>query len=612
MKKTFTKASVLLRLLIQRRGFITRALLCWIFSIFFLKFDQNGNYDIRFKLRADQKVSQEIVLVTLKAGDISKMYDLKTSTLIKTTELADINDSFYWDKNIWFEILNRILKHNPAKIGVTVYFGNNIGQFKLSDEEYAVFKNKKIIWAANSSEPEKFSLPFSTLPDRSNIAHVDTMKDNDGVVRRFYSSSDTLVDFAGKVSSSKQPIENLSIVNYKGLKVFSEIGFSELMSDTLPSHFFKDKIVIIGTEQSTNSQIQTPMGTMARHEFWATVTENTITNSFIKKLPTVIYAVFLLFLTFFAILIISNYPQSIAFFFLAWLATFSAAFSAWAFDSFYVWIPIVSPLSLLIFIWVLFIGYQALKIEQAHIRLQQQQNYLSELEQLKNNFVSLISHDLKTPIAKIQGVLDRRLMKTDDLPSDLQNDLQNLKTYSEELNRYIQSILKVLRVESRDFKILKETADINGIIETVVDRLKPLASTKSIRIDLNLEPMFLIEIDVTLMTEVFLNIIENAIKYTSENGSVLIRSFETEKDVFIEVTDSGDGIAPEDQEIIWKKFARGKDQNHKTKGTGLGLYLVKYFIELHGGEITMQSQLNKGTKFTVKLPFDTVDSTVNV
>ena len=611
MKKTFTKASILLRWLVQRRGFITRALLCWVFSLFFLKFDENGNYDIRFKLRADQKVSRQIVLITLKAGDFSKMYDLKTSTLIKSTELSDINDSFYWDKNIWLDILNRILIQNPAKIGVTVYFGNNIGQFKLSDHEYSVFKNKKIVWAANSSEPEKFSLPFATLPDRSNIAHIDTMKDNDGVVRRFYSSSDTLADFAGKVSNKKLPIENLSIVNYKGLKVLTEIGFNELMSNTLPENFFTDKIVIIGTEQSTNSQIQTPMGTMARHEYWATVTENAVTESFIKKLPTVLYAVFLLVFTIFAILIISNYPQSIALFFLVWLGTFTAAFSAWTFDSFYVWIPIVSPISLLVFIWVLFIGYQALKIEQAHIRLQQQQNYLAELEQLKNNFVSLISHDLKTPIAKIQGVLDRRLMKSDNLPADLEDDLQNLKTYSEELNRYIQSILKVLRVESRDFKILKETADINGIIETVVDRLKPLASTKSIRIDLNLEPMFLIEIDVTLMTEVFLNIIENAIKYTPENGSVQIRSFETEKEVCIEISDSGDGIAPEDQEIIWKKFVRGKSQDHKTKGTGLGLYLVKYFIELHGGEITMQSQLKKGTKFTVKLPFETTESTVN-
>src|SRR5690606_734495 len=102
-----------------------------------------------------------------------------------------------------------------------------------------------------------------------------------------------------------------------------------------------------------------------------------------------------------------------------------------------------------------------------------------------------ISHDLKTPIAKIQGVLDR-VMTQSDLPTELRSDFVSLKDYSEELNRYIQSILKLLRVESRDFKIIKETADINGVIENVIQRLSPLAKSKNIALNLNLEPMFLI------------------------------------------------------------------------------------------------------------------------
>ncbi|MBY0452605.1 MAG: histidine kinase, partial [Bdellovibrionaceae bacterium] len=226
-----------------------------------------------------------------------------------------------------------------------------------------------------------------------------------------------------------------------------------------------------------------------------------------------------------------------------------------------------------------------------------------ELEQLKNNFVSLISHDLKTPIAKIQGVLDR-LLAQGPLTQQQQSDLYNLKEYSDELNRYIQSILKVLRVESRDFKILKETADINGIIENVVERLSPLAQSKKIALQTHLEPMFLIEIDVTLMTEVVLNIVENAIKYTPPNGLVRIKSFETDQDVCVEIIDSGEGISSEDQEIIWNKFTRGKSQDYKTKGSGLGLYLVKYFVELHGGQISVQSEIGKGTQFTVKLPIE--------
>lgn len=599
-----------MRWLYQKRGFLMRALICWVFSLFFLKFDENGNYDNRFKIRAEQKASKEIVLITLKTSEFSKMYDVSTSSLIKATELSDLSDSFYWDKDIWLKLLEKVLKQEPKKIGVSMYFGNNIGQIYFTNSENKIFKDKRIIWSTNSNEPEKLSLPLTVLPDKSNIAHIDFTKDDDGVARRIINSSETIPTLAEKLidNTAQIKLENLSIINYKGHDLFSEVSLNDVLSNTLPNDFFKNKIVIIGAEKSINSQIQTPIGLMSRHEFWAQITENLFSDSFIKKYSSIVYVLFLLALTFISILTITHYPQTIALFFLAWLVTLTSAFSAWVFDSFYYWIPIISPLSLVIFVWVLFIGYQALKIEQAHTRLQQQQHYLAELEQLKNNFVSLISHDLKTPIAKIQGVVDR-LLVSESNAVDLNTDLNSLKEYSEELNRYIQSILKVLRVESRDFKILKETADINGIIENVVERLSPLAQSKKINIQVSLEPMFLIEIDVTLMTEVFLNIIENAIKYTPANGQVTIRSFETEKDVCVEIADSGEGISKDDQEIIWNKFTRGKSQDYKTKGSGLGLYLVKYFIELHGGDIHMQSELNKGTKFLVRLPIDEIEQT---
>lgn len=313
----------------------------------------------------------------------------------------------------------------------------------------------------------------------------------------------------------------------------------------------------------------------------------------------------LLALTIMAVLTITHFPQAVSMFLFFWIATIWAGFSIWIFDTFYIWIPLLSPLVLLILIWVLYIGYNALRIEKAHAELQQEQRYLSDLEKLKNNFISLISHDLKTPIAKIQAVVDR-LESEKSIPNHIHEDFENLKTYSEELNRYIQSILKVLRVESRDFQILKEVADLNEVIENVTERLKPVAKTKNVAVELNLEPMFLIEFDVTLMTEVFLNLIENAIKYTPTNGKVSVRTTETDTEILIEIQDTGEGIAPDDQLLIWKKFVRGRNQDQKTKGTGLGLYLVKYFIELHGGSITLKSDLGVGTTFYVRLPIDPV------
>ena len=581
-------------------------MLCWLFSIVLLKFDEMDLYDSRFKIRGPQPTTSEVVLITIKPSDFVKLNDAKTNSLINMNESQDVTDSFFWDQKIWFQMLSQILAQKPKGVGVTLFFGENIGVTRLNSQEIIVFKDPKITWATNTSLLENMSLPFATLPDRSNIAHVEVLRDEDGIVRRLQDSRGFLQDISHAViESGRLGKDSLSVINYRGLGRFKKVDLQKVLRGDIPKDYLRNKIVYIGTDRTINSQILTPLGSMSKHEYWAQVSDNILEKRFIKKGSTWVNSLLLLILTIGAVLIITHFPQAVSLFLFFWIATIWAAFSIWVFDTFYIWIPLVSPLVLLVLIWVLYIGYHALRIEKAHAELQQEQRYLSELEQLKNNFISLISHDLKTPIAKIQAVIDR-LDAEKNIPDQMHEDFGNLKTYSEELNRYIQSILKVLRVESRDFQILKEVADLNEIIETVVERLKPVAKTKNVSIDLTLEPMFLIEFDVTLMTEVFLNLVENAIKYTPANGQVLIRTKETDTEILIEIQDTGEGIAAEDQMHIWKKFVRGKNQDQKTKGTGLGLYLVKYFIELHGGNITLNSDVGVGTTFYVRLPIDPV------
>lgn len=590
----------------SKKGFWSRALLCWLFSIVLLKFDEVDLYDSRFKIRGAQPVNKEIVLVTINPSDFVKIFDLKTNSIVNMNESQDVTDSFFWDQKIWFQMLSQILNQKPKAVGVTLFFGENIGVTRLNSSEINVFKDSKITWATNTSLLENMSLPFATLPDRSNIAHIEALRDEDGIVRRLQDNRGFLQDISHAVAdNNRKSKDSLSVINYRGLGRFKTVGLQKVLRGDLTKDFFKDKLVFIGTERTINSQILTPLGAMSKHEFWAQVTDNILEKRFIKKGYTWINSLLLLVLTIIAVLVITHFPQAVSLFLFFWIGTIWAAFSIWVFDTLNLWIPMVSPLVLLILIWVLYIGYHALRIEKAHAELQQEQRYLSDLEQLKNNFISLISHDLKTPIAKIQAVVDR-LDAEKNIPSHMHEDFGNLKVYSEELNRYIQSILKVLRVESRDFQILKEVADLNEVIENVVERLKPVAKTKNVNIDLTLEPMFLIEFDVTLMTEVFLNLVENAIKYTPANGQVFIRTKETDTEILIEIQDTGEGIAAEDQLHIWKKFVRGKNQDQKTKGTGLGLYLVKYFIELHGGNITLKSDIGVGTTFYVRLPIDPV------
>src|SRR5690606_10376599 len=176
--------------------------------------------------------------------------------------------------------------------------------------------------------------------------------------------------------------------------------------------------------------------------------------------------------------------------------------------------------------YVVFLGYQLTLKENEAWRLEQEKKFFSEIEQLKNNFVSLISHDLKTPIAKIQAICDRLLAQP--ASADVHEGLERLRQESSVLHRYIQSILKMSRVESRDFKLNKEAADINEMIETVVSQLTPLIQQKHIHLELNLEPIFSIELDSLLIQEVILNLIENAVKYTPEKGSIEVSSREIE------------------------------------------------------------------------------------
>ncbi len=603
-RKVITHFKLWVRWGLTKRGFWTRAFLCWLFACLILQFDEIDNYDTRFKLRGDQKADDQIVLINMNPNDFVSMFDLKTNTLINVNESNEISDSFYWDQRLWTEMLSQVLKQNPKSVAVTLYFGENIISPRLNSQEIVTLKDPRIIWATNSREIEKLSLPFATLPDRSNIAHIDLLRDDDGVVRRLLLNPDSLPNLAYRVSKeTRSDFKNPPVLNYRGKKQFHEVSLSDVLSKKIPADVFKNKIVVIGAEQSVTSQVLTPLGTLARHEFWATVIDNFQNQRFIEKWPISVYITGLLFLMILCVYIITHYTQMISFFCFFWIGTFWSVFSVWMFDTHNTWIPIVSPITMMLLIWVMYLGYQTLRIEQAHNQLQQEQRYLNELEQLKNNFVSLISHDLKTPIAKIQAVVDR-VRLDQHLPGHVQEDLNNLKEYSEELNRYIQSILKVLRVESKDFKINKETADLNGIIENVLHRISPLAQSKGLEIRTQLEPMFLIEFDVTLMTEVILNLVENAIKYSKADGYIEITTSETDTDILVTVSDNGEGISPEDQSTIWKKFVRGKNQDLKTKGSGLGLYLVKYFIELHGGQISLKSEVGKGSTFYITLPIE--------
>ncbi|MBX2989198.1 MAG: CHASE2 domain-containing protein [Bdellovibrionaceae bacterium] len=581
--------------------------MCWAIGCLALSVDESKTYDRRFQLRGEQKAADEVVLLTLYPSDFLSVYGGRPYSLMNMSEITDITDSFFWDRKTWMRLLESLLKYDPRAIGVTLWFGENIGDIRLNGDERRVLENKKIIWATSINNVERMMNPTFARPDLSNIASVDLQRDDDGVVRRLFSIKGEVPSMVERLTGQEltSPQKGL-VINYRGSqRQFAHYTLSELMNDEIPPEALAGKIILIGADTGSGPRYLTPVGPLPRAEIIAHLVDNQLHDRWIKRLNFFWYAAMFLLLTCLSVFLITAYPQSVALLFFWWIGTLCAALSAWAFDTFALWFPAFSPFILLAATWIIFIGYQATRIERLNQRLQQEQRYLQELEQLKNNFVSLISHDLKTPIAKIQAVVNR--LRAQPLEEGLQQDLRSLHDSSEELNRYIQSILKLLRVESRDFQLHREVADINEVIEQVVRQLAPLASEKGLRIDTELEPMFSAEFDVTLMKEVVLNLVENAIKYSHPGGRIAIRSEEIDDLIRVEVQDNGPGIAADELDKVWRKFTRGKDQDLRTKGSGLGLYLVKYFIELHGGSVRLESQVGQGSTVSFTLPL--VDDT---
>ena len=181
--------------------------------------------------------------------------------------------------------------------------------------------------------------------------------------------------------------------------------------------------------------------------------------------------------------------------------------------------------------------------------------------------------------------------------------LQAIVQTTEGLSHYVETILDLTRIENSKIHLHKTSKDINSVIQEVIKIKTPLAQEKNISITAQLEPLFSFKFDVKLIQQVIANLLENAIKYSPQNTNIIVQSKESKSKIEVSIGDQGYGIPFEEQEKIFSKFYRvSGPETENEKGTGLGLYLVKYFVELHEGAISLKSQLGKGSIFTISLP----------
>lgn len=267
-----------------------------------------------------------------------------------------------------------------------------------------------------------------------------------------------------------------------------------------------------------------------------------------------------------------------------------------------VWLDLAHPAATICIAYYLVIPYRLLSEYRTRWHYQEKSELMAQLEQLKSNFLSLVSHDLKTPIARIQGSAEV-LLNSEQMDEKERRSLVGIVKTTEELSDYVQTILDLTRIESAGMPLQKASKDINMTLKEVADQKRAMAAEKNINISTKLEPMFSFKFDPKLIQRVISNLVENAIKYSPENTNIIIGSKEDGDWIRVTVTDEGHGIALEEQQKVFEKFFRGKGaENNQTKGSGLGLYLVKYFVELHRGAVELRSELGKGSTFTVSLP----------
>jgi signal transduction histidine kinase len=245
------------------------------------------------------------------------------------------------------------------------------------------------------------------------------------------------------------------------------------------------------------------------------------------------------------------------------------------------------------------------ELEQQQEKIQLQNIQLQEAYNLKSEFLATMSHELRTPMNAIMGFSQLLLRQyPDPLSEQQQNLIQRVFHNSKNLLNMINEMLDFSKIEAGKLELNFQNFDLNELIILTVEELRSLATQKQLNLttEINLSNHCVVQ-DAQFIKRTLINLLSNGIKFT-ETGNIKVKAWEVDDTkIAIAVSDTGIGIAPEDLEKIWQAF-RQVDQSFTRhhSGTGLGLAITKSLVTMMGGDIVVESQLNKGTTFTVQIP----------
>lgn len=551
-------------------------------------------------------------------------------------ELVLIDEATFKDQQKYPSIsdlgiaLDKILEGDPRAVVINFPPQDLEGTTQEKTNFARRFEKQKILFFTrdelrpeNDFETSYLPTPYENLPvafapkthDRKSFA-------KDGVTRR------VILSYQGQTMLQKQLALswNPDLLDESKLRgAFDFFGANQVFIDFRPAHTYpqksfsevtkinsdvwSNKIVILGfdAQRKFDDYISTPHSREATYMTLPEMQANMV-DTLIQGTWPVRYSETLNFILTFLISLITIHGvlvlrPSQGLLLLGGLVIGYILWTWGLFAAFRWWWPLAHPLIAVFLCYYFFIPYRLIMENRRSWEYYQKNQLLRQVEELKTNFISMMSHDLKTPIARIQGMLDVILKDASPLSHQQVDAVETIKHSSDDLLKFINSILNYAKMQSEGVQLHRSAKDINQILEDVVRRHEFLARVKKIELKTNLEPLFPVPVDSDLIRQVFSNIIENAIKYSPDETEITILSEEKDGFVWVSVLDQGVGITEDELPFVFSQFFRSKNvKSSPIKGSGLGLYLAKYFAELHGGELFVESTYGKGSTFTIKLP----------
>lgn len=223
-------------------------------------------------------------------------------------------------------------------------------------------------------------------------------------------------------------------------------------------------------------------------------------------------------------------------------------------------------------------------------------------QQIRSEFVAHASHELKSPVAGLQTLASAISHAVHDDPEIAERFSGKLVAEADRLGRLISDLLDLSRLED-PARVPDEPVDISDVTRAEVERVEPEAAEKAMTVDTDIAPEVWVRGDAQQLGVLVRNLLENAVRYTPEGGTLAIEVLEDRADAVIRVTDDGVGIPLEAQARLFERFYRvDRARSRDRGGTGLGLAIVKHVTELHQGTVEVESELGRGSRFTVRIP----------